>query len=82
MVGRITHDATEWDVNSPADMRGIVLMRGKNVDDLRNAGRADRRELLMFDLAHCYWVIAARAVKAVSTIVSPLPAAILAVSTS
>jgi hypothetical protein len=57
-------------------------VRWQRVDDLHAAGREQLKELAVSDLAHNYYRIAARASRAVSTIVSPLPAAIRAVSTS
>jgi hypothetical protein len=68
-------------MNGAADVGGVVLMRWKDVDDLR-AGREHRGKLAMLDFAHCYARIAARAERAVSTMVSPLPGAIRDVSTS
>lgn len=77
----VADNVAQWNVNSAADVSGIVLMRRKNVDDLR-AERAHLGEFAMANLAHDYARIAASAERAVSTIVSPLPAAIRAVSTS
>ena len=80
--GRVTQDMAERNVKGAANMGRGVLVRRKHVDDLRGAVRARRGELAMSNLAHGYARIAASVESAVSTIVSPLPAAIRAVSTS
>jgi hypothetical protein len=79
---RVAQNSAQWNVNGAADVSGGVLVRRQDVDDLRVAGGEHRGQLAMLNFAHDYARIAARAERAVSTIVSPLPAATRAVSTS
>jgi hypothetical protein len=80
--GRIAKDAADGKVNRTADVGGLVLVRGQRIDDLHCAGGEHRGEFTMLDFSHCYERIAARVSRAVCTIVSPLPEATRAVSTS
>ena len=80
-LDRIAQDMADRDVNRSPEVRSVVLVRWQSVDNL-HAGGEHPEKFAMLDLPHCYARIAARAERAVSTIVSPLPAAIRAVSTS
>ena len=78
----VAQEMSQRNVNGAADVRGVEFMRRQDVDYLRTTGRKHRGQLAMLNFAHGYARIAARAERAVSTIVSPLPAAIRAVSIS
>ena len=79
--GRIVQEVADRNVNRAANVCGVVLVCREHVDDL-HAGGEGLEKFAMLNFAHCYARIAARAERAVSTIVSPLPEAIRAVSTS
>ena len=79
---RVSQNSAQRNVNGAADVCGVVFVRRQHVDDLRDACGEHRGKLAMLNFAHDYARIEARAERAVSTIVSPLPGAIRAVSTS
>ena len=49
---RVPQDSADRNVNRAAEMRGVVFVRGQDIDDLRVAWGEHPEKFAMLDLAH------------------------------